>query len=284
MDGVVRHRGRQVPAGLADIRVDRRRIAEQIRLPLAGVAADKAEEMFEAEPGRPAVERSGLARLPGRRVVVLAEPGRAVAVLAQHAADRGGVLADDGVVAGIARRRFGDDAEPGRVVIASGEQRRPRRRAQRGRVKVGVAQAVRRDAVERRRRNDPAEGRRRAEADVVGDDEQNIWSAGRRHDARRPRRFRLRGVEIDLAPERLRWRRQITAVDRRRRVRGARLGYGLCAGGKRRRRYAGERQHPQHGAPYQPRPHFHHAVQIGQRTTPRMTNDLARLRIQRLSF
>ena len=148
--------------GLPDIGIDRRGVAEQVRLPLAGVAADEAIEIFEAHAGRPLVERTGLARVPGRRVVVLAEPGRAVAVLQQDAADGRAVLADDAVVAGEAGRCLGDHAEADRVVVAAGDQRRARRRAQRGRVEVGVAQAVVGDAVERRRRDHAAEGGRRA--------------------------------------------------------------------------------------------------------------------------
>ena len=84
---------------MPDIRVDRRGVAEQVRLPLARVAADEAVEVFEAHAGRPLVERAGLARRPGRRVVVLAEPGRAVAVLQQDAADRRAVPADHAVIA-----------------------------------------------------------------------------------------------------------------------------------------------------------------------------------------
>ena len=213
VDRVVRHRGGQVPAGMADIRVDRRGVAEQVRLPLAGVAADEAIEVFEAHAGRPLIERPGLARRPGRRVVVLAEPGRAVAVLQQDAADRGAVLADDAVVAGKARRRFGDHAEADRMVVAAGDQRRPGRRAQRGRVEIGVAQPVRGDAVQRRRRNHAAESGRRGEADVVGHDQQDIRRALRRHHARRPRRLGLGGVQFDLALERLRRRRQVPAIN-----------------------------------------------------------------------
>ena len=76
-------------SGLPDIRVDRRCVAEQVRLPLAGVAADEAVEIFKAHAGRPLVEWTRLARRPGRRVMVLAEPRCPVAVLQQNAADRG---------------------------------------------------------------------------------------------------------------------------------------------------------------------------------------------------
>ena len=85
LDGVVGHRGDQVPARLAVVGMDRRRVAEQVaRLPLAGVAADEAVEVVVALPDRPLVERPGRGRRPDRHVVVLAEPGGRVAVLLQR--------------------------------------------------------------------------------------------------------------------------------------------------------------------------------------------------------
>ena len=92
LDRIVGHRGDQVPAGLVVIRVDRRGVAEQIRLPLVGVAADEAVEIVEAHAGRPLVERPGLARLELRGVVVLAEPGRPVAIILEDLPDRRLVL------------------------------------------------------------------------------------------------------------------------------------------------------------------------------------------------
>ena len=76
IDGVVGHRRSEIPVLLPDIRVDRRRVAEEIsRLPLARVAADEAVEIIEAHADGPVVERPGGIGLPGRNVVVLAEPG-----------------------------------------------------------------------------------------------------------------------------------------------------------------------------------------------------------------
>ncbi len=118
------------------------------------------------------------------------------------------------------------------MVVAAGDQRGAGRRAERSRVEVGVAQPVVGDAVKRRRRDDAAEGRGRGEADVVGQDEQNVRRALRRHDARRPIGLRLRGVELDLAAELLRRRRQHAAVDRRGRVRRARRAVDLLRAGR----------------------------------------------------
>ena len=134
--------GDEVPARLALERIDLRRVAEQVRLPLVGVAADEAVEVLEAHAGRPLVERPDLAGREGRRVVVLAEPGRGVAVVEQDPSDRGLVLVDDAVVAGEAGRLLGDHAESGRMVVAPGDQRGARRRAQRGGEDPVVAQAL----------------------------------------------------------------------------------------------------------------------------------------------
>ncbi len=153
IDGVVRHRGDEVPrAGrLAFERVDLRGAAEEVGLPLVGVAADEAVEVLEAHPGGPLVEGTDLARRERGRVVVLAEPRRRVAVVEEHAADRRLVAADDAVVAGKARRLLGDHAEARRVVVAAGDERGARGRAQGGREHAVVAQALAGDAVHRRR-------------------------------------------------------------------------------------------------------------------------------------
>jgi hypothetical protein len=100
VDRVVGHAGDQVPARLALERIDLRGVAEQVGLPLVGVAADEAVEVLEAHAGGPLVEGPDLAGREGRRVVVLAEPRGGIAVVQQHAADGGLVLADDAVVAG----------------------------------------------------------------------------------------------------------------------------------------------------------------------------------------
>ena len=99
LDRLVGHGRGQVPARIALERIDRRRVAEQVRLPLAGVAADEAVEVLEAHADRPLVERPGLGRLIERRVVILAEPRGRVAVLLQDGADGAVLLPDDRVVA-----------------------------------------------------------------------------------------------------------------------------------------------------------------------------------------
>ena len=55
--------------------------------------------------------------------------------------------ADDGVVARVAGGLLGDHAEADGVMVAAGDQRRPRGRTERGRVELRVAQPRLRDAV-----------------------------------------------------------------------------------------------------------------------------------------
>ncbi len=245
VDGVVGHRRGEVPPGIVDVWIDRRGVVEEVGLPLAGVAADEAVEVLEPHAGGPLVEGPGLGRHPVGGVVVLAVPGRPVAVLEQNATDGRVVDADDAVVAGIARRLLRDDAEAHRVMVAPGNQRGPRRRTQRCRVEVGVAQAVGGDPVERRRRDDPSEGARRGEADVVGHDQENVRRVLRRHHPRRPIWRGLRCVQLDLTAEFLRRWRDIASVDRGCCVRRARHAVDLLCGARRRshRRAGNQRQH-----------------------------------------
>ena len=213
VDGVVGHGGDQVPGWLlagdgpdlrlwirsihlqgalmANPRIDLRGVAEQVRSPLVGIATDEAVEIIEAHAVRPLSERPGLAGLVRRCVVILAEPRRRVTVVAQDATDGGIVHANDAVVAGETGGLFGDHAEADRVVIAPGERRGTRRRAQRSRENAVVAQAFIGDAVHGRCRDDAAEGARNAETRVVGHDKQDVGRVLGRHDARRPP---LRGI------------------------------------------------------------------------------------------
>ena len=127
LDRVIGHRRGQIPAGIPLEGVDGGRIAEQVRLPLAGVAADEPVEILEAHPDGPLIERPGLARQVEGRVVVLAEPRGRVPVLLQDRADRAGILPDDRIVTREPRRRFAHDAKAGHVMVASRDQRRARR-------------------------------------------------------------------------------------------------------------------------------------------------------------
>ena len=154
--------------------VDRRRVL--VRLP-----ADEAVEVLEAAAaGRPVLERPHRARLPHRHLVALAELRRRVAVELQRLSQRCRRVRAQRVVA---RRRGGDLGDPAhadRVVVAPGQQRLARRRAQRRGVEAVVAQPGARQALEGRCLARAAEGRRGAEAGVVEQDHEHVGRARRR--------------------------------------------------------------------------------------------------------
>src|SRR5262249_40734918 len=123
---------------------------------------------------------------------------------------------DDGVVARESGGHFGDDAEAHRVMIAAGDQRRPRGRAERGGVELRITQSRLRDAVHGRRRDDTAKGAGHAVTLVIRHDEQDVGRALARYYSRWPIRFGLLGVHVDGTAERRRLWRKIFSVNRRR--------------------------------------------------------------------
>src|ERR1039458_10841510 len=62
-DGVVRLRRGQIPSRMADIRIDCGSVAEQVRLPLAGGAADESIEVLKTHADGRLVEGGGRAGL-----------------------------------------------------------------------------------------------------------------------------------------------------------------------------------------------------------------------------
>src|SRR5262249_21232003 len=155
-------------------------VLEQRRMPVVCIAAKKTVEILEAQADRPLVERPCRTLLPVRNQMVLAEPRGVVAVVYKNVADRAGTPRNDGVIAGIAGGKFRDVAEADAVMVASGEQRRSRRRTQGGRVELVVANPALVNSIKVWRRDRPPEGACSAEAGVVGQDQQHIRSARRR--------------------------------------------------------------------------------------------------------
>src|SRR5271165_2331094 len=72
------------------------------------------------------------------------------------------------------------------MVIAAGDQRGPRRRAERRRMELNVAEPRLGNAVQVRSGDDAAEGARYAVALVIGHDEEHVGGTLGRHHARRP--------------------------------------------------------------------------------------------------
>ena len=167
LDRLVGHVVVEVVVGLAEIRFDRLGALHDGRTPLARVATDEAIEVIESQSGRPEIKRSGLARLPVGHVVVLAEPGGAIAVLLQDLRDGGGVLLHDRVISGKPRGRLGDHPGVHGMMVPAGDQRRPGGAAQRGGVELIVFQPVVSKLLQNRRIAWPAESAGGSKADVI---------------------------------------------------------------------------------------------------------------------
>ena len=134
-------------------RLDRRRAVVQRRVPLVVLAADEPVERLEpAAARRPRVERTHRRRLPHRHLVALAELRGRVPVQLQRHRQRRLRVRPQRAVARRRRRGLGDAAHADRVVVAAGEHRLARRRAQRGGVEAVVLQAARGESFGGRRR------------------------------------------------------------------------------------------------------------------------------------
>ena len=157
-------------------RLDRIEVLEQPRLPLRGLAGEEAVEVVEADalagwPERERPHRRGFGR---RRVVPLAEGRSLISVIAKHLGDGRGRPGNDAGIAIPVHRALGDGAGTHALVISAGQQRRARRRADRGRVEGVVADAVIRDPRKRRRVDWTAIGIGQAEANVIEEDDQDV--------------------------------------------------------------------------------------------------------------
>ena len=149
-------------------------------IPLARAAAEDPVEVVEAPAVRPPVERPSRTLLPVRCQVPLAERGRAVAVVAQDPWQRRAVPRKDRGVAGEPAGELTDRAEPHGVVVPAGEQRGPRRGAQRGHVEPVVAQPALGHPRVVRRLDRAAEGAGVAEPGVVDEHQQHVRRPVRR--------------------------------------------------------------------------------------------------------
>ena len=225
---MVGHIRREVIAGFVLVLDARDAVVDRGR-PLVGLAADEAIELVEARARRPAIVRTGDRDFPGRRLVVLAEGGRAVAV---HPQDLGQWRHAFGADAGIARKAGGEFHDRARivdVVIAAGQERGTRRAAERGRVEPIVAQSLRGHFFQRRHMDRAAEGAAVAETDVVDQHDYDIRRALGRLDLEARRRLGVPCIELVDDSRRRFVDRQDAAVEAVRGLGGFR--FFLCAGG-----------------------------------------------------
>ncbi len=183
--------GEVVPLLGQAIRLDRDRPVVERRGVLVRLAAQEPVEVLEpAATGRPRLERAHRTRLPDRHLVTLTELRRRIAVQLERLGQRRRGVGSHRVVPGRRRRDLRDAAHPDRVVIAPRQERLARRRAQRRRVKAGVAQTPGRELLGIGRGTGAAEGARRAEAAVVDQDHEHVRRGSRRaqrHDRRKDR-------------------------------------------------------------------------------------------------
>lgn len=159
---------------LAVRRFDRIEILIQPWFPLRGLTGDEPVEVVEAVAGGPTVERPHRGGVGGGGVVPLAEGRRAIAIVAQHLGDGGGVLADHPGVAVPVHRAFGDRAGVHAVMVSAGQQRGPGGGADRGGVKGVVADSALGYSSESRGPHLAAHHVGQAEPDVVEQHDEDV--------------------------------------------------------------------------------------------------------------
>ena len=166
--------------------------------PLIGLAAQEAVKLVESLARRPAIERTGNARLPGCQLVPLAERRSAVAVQAQYLGQRSDIL---GYPAGVAGKRcagLDDRAHIVDVMVAPTFQCCTRRRTDGCGVEVVVMQPLAGNLVEGGRGHRTAEGARTGKAQVIDQHDQHIWCTDRRLDVKRRGSLRIPHIELTV--------------------------------------------------------------------------------------
>ena len=162
-------------------------------MPLVGFAFQETVEAVEAALQRPLVVGAGRRGLEGRREVPLAGRESVIALQAQHFGQRASALGNAPAHAGKAQIPVGQPAHAHRMMIAPGQQRRPRRRAQGGGVEVGVPQAAGGECIDVRRRDFRAVAAQVGETEIVEHKVNHVGGARRRAGRGRPVRPGLIG-------------------------------------------------------------------------------------------
>ena len=135
LDRLIRHRIGQVVRVLLIVELRRSAddllVLSQARIPLRRPAAEEPVEVLKPPTDRPAIKRSRRPLLTVRRQMPLPERRRAVPVVPQNPRKRDAIIRNERRVAGEPGRELADRTKPNRMTVATGQQRRPRRRAQR---------------------------------------------------------------------------------------------------------------------------------------------------------
>ena len=153
----------------------------QAGIPLARPSTQEPVEVVEAPAVRPTVERTGRALLAVGCEMPFSDDGGAVTVVPQDPRKRRAVTWQCRRVPGEAASELPDGAEAHRVIVPSGQQRGPGRRAQSGHMEAVVAKAPVSQTSEVGRLYRPPECTRIPKAGVVDQNEEHIGSARRRH-------------------------------------------------------------------------------------------------------
>ena len=178
-DRVVRQVFAEVVALLHGLwRQDARRVANQVRLVLRGLAGEETVEVLEAEAGRPVLERAGRSGLLGRCVVPFAPGACGVTVILQYVSHQ---RTAPGNVPGITVpvvRQLSDLPGTDAMVIAAGQQSRPSGRTHRRGVKTVVRDPFVDHAIHRRSLDFTSERGGQAWTRVVDQHDKNIRCVG----------------------------------------------------------------------------------------------------------
>ena len=181
-DRLVRHVLGEVIAFLRRLLgLDRRGAVVDRRIPLVGLAAEKAVEVLEsAAASGPLVHRAERTRFPDRDLVALAELRRRVTIELEGHGERRLVLRQHRGVTWRRRRDLADGAHVHRVMIAACQERLARRRTERGRVEAVELQSVPGQPLGVRRGNGAAKRARGTKPAVVYEDDEHVGRALRR--------------------------------------------------------------------------------------------------------
>ena len=216
LDRLVGHVRHEMIVGIVR-RLDLDRAIIDQRRPLVGFAAEEAVELVEARMGGPSIERPDRADLPRRRLVIFAERRRPVAVQTQRLGQWRDRVRPDAGVAGKRRRDLGDAAHVVHVMVAAGQQRGARGRAQRRGVELIVAQPIVGQPLQGGHVDRAAESARLTETHIVEQHDQHVRSVGRGFDLEPTWRDDVARIQnVDRRRFRLRYRQDGALHGRRR--------------------------------------------------------------------
>ena len=174
-------------------------VVHQFRVVLVGLAPHEPVVAVEASPERPLVTWASRRHFRCRRQVPLADGQGGVALIAQNFREESVLLRDGGVVARETCGKLDDAGHAIRMVVAAGKQTGPGRRTQGGRVEVGVAAPLRRQAVERRRCDVRSIRPELGVSHVVQENDHHVRGSRGRRLQRRPPALRIGKGPTDMS-------------------------------------------------------------------------------------